>query len=78
MLLASDPKFENCIAVAGGSFTIATRGPHYFPSRDACFAAKVRAQGRAAFGRCLLFGDHPGQCLVSDDFEARIGRAEKA
>ncbi len=41
-------------------------------------AAKARAQGRAALGRYPLIGDRLGQCLVSDGFETRIGRADKA
>ncbi len=39
---------------------------------------KARAQGRAALRRYSLIGDRPGQCLVSDGFETRIGRADKA
>ncbi len=42
------------------------------------FAAKARAQVRAAYGRYPLIGDRPGQCLVSDGFETRIRRADKA
>ena len=41
------------------------------------FAAKVRAQGRAALGRYPLICDCLGQCLVSDGFEIRIGSADK-
>ena len=52
--------------------TIVTHRPNVF------FAAKVRAQGRAAYGRYPLIGDRPRQCLVSDGFETRIGRADKA
>ncbi len=29
-------------------------------------------------GRNSLIGDRPGQCLVSDGFETKIGRADKA
>ena len=45
---------------------------------DFGFAAKARAQGRAALGRYPLICDRPGQCLVSDGFETRIGRDDKA
>jgi hypothetical protein len=48
------------------------------PSRYFCKAAKIRAHVRAAYGRYPLIGDRPGQCLVSDGFETRIGRADKA
>ncbi len=48
------------------------------PSRYFCKAAKDRAHVRAAYGRYPLIGDRPGQCLVSDGFETRIGRADEA
>ncbi len=41
-------------------------------------AAKAVGQGRAALGRYPLIGDRLGQCLASDGFETRIGRADKA
>ena len=47
-------------------------------SGKARLAAKVRDQGRAALGRYPPIGDRLGQCLVSDGFETRIGRADKA
>ena len=48
------------------------------PSPNFSKAAKVRAQGRAASRRYPLIGDRPGQCLVSDGFKTRIGRADRA
>ncbi len=35
-------------------------------------------QGRAAVGRYSRIGNRRGQCLVSDGFETRIGKADKA
>ena len=48
------------------------------PSTNFSFAAKARARGRAALGPYPLIVDRLGQCLVSDGFETRIGRADKA
>ncbi len=52
--------------------------PETRPSREVYFATKVRDQGRAALGRYPLIGDRLGQCLASDGFETRIGKADKA
>ncbi len=58
-----------------GFSTTATFAGHSTYVRN---AAKARAQVRAALGRYPLIGDRPGQCLVSDGFETRIGRADRA
>jgi hypothetical protein len=55
--------------------TIATFHKH---GTDFLNAAKIRSRGRAAMRRYPQFGDHPGQCLVLNGFETRIGRADKA
>ena len=67
------------VHVAGGTDVQTVRNAlEHYPSRNVRKAAKARARGRAALGRYPLIGDRPGQCLVSDGFETRIGRADKA
>jgi hypothetical protein len=63
---------RNGISLPG---TVATFHKH---GTDFLNAAKIRSRGRAAMRRYPQFGDHPGQCLVLNGFETRIGRAEKA
>ena len=65
------------VAIAGEAVLTVLAAREDCPSAEFCKATKARAQGRAALGSCLHIGDRPGQCLVSDGFETRIGWADK-